>query len=137
MTTSSRFSLKKVKRGFLITISVVIGLALAGFGIYSTMSFSEGARIGNVIKISKKGVVFKTWEGQLNLGAMTSQNGDGIPNTIWEFSVPKSNTQVLDDINKAIEQNKRVRLHYDEKYIQLEWRGDTRYLITKVDILDN
>ena len=88
-----------------------------------------------VIKISSKGMMFKTWEGQLNLGAYTNE-GEGAPTTIWEFSVPSSNDQVLEDINTSIDNGKRVKLHYKEKLMTLPWRGDTKYLIYKVDILE-
>ena len=33
--------------------------------------------------------------------------------------------------------HKRVKLHYDEKYLQLFWRGDTKYFVQEVEILDD
>ena len=126
--------LKKVKRGALLTIVGIVIVALASFLIYANFTFSEGSRNGTVIKLSKKGVMFKTFEGQLNVGAYVKE-GNGAPTTIWEFSVPKSNQQVLDDINQAIDNGRRVKLHYKEKLMTLPWRGDTKYLIYKVDIL--
>ena len=126
--------LQKVKRGALVTIIGITVLALASFLIYANFTFSEGSRNGTVIKLSKKGVMFKTYEGQLNVGAYVKE-GNSAPTTIWEFSVPKSNQQVLDDINEAIDKGRRVKLHYKEKLMTLPWRGDTKYLIYKVDIL--
>jgi hypothetical protein len=30
---------------------------------------------------------------------------------------------------------KRVTLHYDEKYVQVFFLGDTKYFVTKVEVL--
>ena len=59
-----RKTTKKVFRILLITI-LIVGITFFSFmywGIYD-----EGVRAGNVLRISKKGMLFKTYEGQLNL----------------------------------------------------------------------
>ena len=132
---SVQINKQKVKRGVLITIGSVFVLVIAGFLMYANFTYSKGYRNGTVIKISSKGMMFKTWEGQLNIGAYTNE-GSGAPTTIWEFSVPGSSDKVLEDINSSIDQGKRVKLHYKEKLMTLPWRGDTKYLIYKVDILE-
>lgn len=119
-----------VKTAKKITTRIIIAailLSIAGFLVYANMNFSEGTRVGKVVKISKKGVMFKTWEGQLNYG----DNKE-----LWEFSISSSQEQVranIDDANKA---NKRVELFYKEKYITFPWRGDTKYLVYKVEVLE-
>ena len=40
-------------------------------------SYSEGTRSGNLIKVSKKGVIFKSFEGQLNIGGISMASGNG------------------------------------------------------------
>jgi hypothetical protein len=48
---------------------VVILTLLAGIGVFSFLywgTFSTGVRAGIVIKVSEKGFLFKTYEGQLN-----------------------------------------------------------------------
>jgi uncharacterized protein YxeA len=132
---SVQINKQKVKRGALITIGSILVLVIAGLLIYTNFTYSKGYRNGTVVKISEKGVMFKTWEGQLNIGAYTNA-GEGAPTTIWEFSVPGSNEKVLEDINASIDNGKRVKLHYKEKLVTLPWRGDTKYLIYKVDILE-
>lgn len=124
----------KTRARNLILVLLILGVSTLSFFMFA--SYSEGARVGNVVKISKKGVMFKTWEGQLNIGAITGQDEGGIPNTTWEFSVPKSQRQVLDSIDEAIENNKRVKLHYKQKYWVLPWRGDTQYMVYRVEILE-
>lgn len=119
-----------VKTAKKVTIRVIIAsiiIAISGFLIYANINYSEGTRVGKVVKISKKGVAFKTWEGQLNFG----DNKE-----LWEFSISSSQEQVRVNIDDANEANKRVKLFYKEKYITFPWRGDTRYLVYKVEILE-
>ena len=97
-------------------------------------NFSEGYRTGVPIKVSKKGVLFKTWEGQLNVGGLTSSPEGAIPST-WDFSIAPKEQGVRDNIEEAIDGGRRVKLYYREKYVALFWRGDTKYFVYKVEIL--
>lgn len=112
--------------------SVVILGILAGVGylVFANMNYSVGSRAGELIKISEKGVVFKTFEGQVSLGGMT-MSGSGEDTNIgnlWEFSVTDKNVyEKMDQLR-----GKKVILTYKEKYRTLPWRGDTKYLVTDV-----
>ena len=92
-------------------------------------NYSGGERVGHIIKISKKGYVFKTWEGQLNTGEI--QQG------LWEFSVKQDDTEILDQLREAMKIGNRVALHYDEKYVSLPFLGDTKNFITEVELLED
>lgn len=119
--------------GIILTLALIGGVWIAYFA-----SYSEGYRVGKIMKISRKGILFKTWEGQLNLEGITaaqSKLGSGLTGT-WEFSVEDSRKDVIDSIQKAMDTDKRVKLFYEEKFYTYPWRGDTKYLITKVEILD-
>jgi hypothetical protein len=109
-----------------IGIISLLVILLIGGGIFSFLymgSYSTGTRSGTVTKISKKGYLFKTYEGQLN---MTEMN-------IFSFSVDGSNEQVLADLKDVSTTGERVTLHYEEKFVQFSWRGDTKYFIVKVE----
>jgi hypothetical protein len=109
----------------------IIGLTITGivlvilFALFG--NYSSGERAGQVIKMSKKGYVFKTHEGQLNTGEI--QQG------IWNFSVKKSEPELLEKLRTAMNKGNRVTLHYDEKYVQIFFLGDTKYFVTKVEVL--
>lgn len=123
-----------------ILIVVVIGLTawiLIGSYYIFWANYSDGYRIGTVIKLAKRGVVFKTYEGQLNLeffpsGAKTSKKDDSQSN-IWNFSV--SNKSVAAEIETANDKGKRVKLYYDEKYYRLPWVGETKFVVNRVEEL--
>ena len=101
-------------------------LALISFGYYSFISyvpFSEGVRSGELIKISKKGYLIKTWEGEVSQGISGAQ--------IFSFSVLDGNEQIIETLKDL--QGKYVRLEYIERYRTFSWWGDTRYFVTKVE----
>jgi len=112
-----------------IAALLVLGLV---FLLYA--DYSSGVRAGVPVKFSKKGVVFKTYEGELNVGGLTNSPDGAIPTT-WSFSVRRSDDKVHQDMERAMTEHKRVKLHYSEKYVQLFWRGDTKYFVREVELL--
>lgn len=115
----------------IILFSVLMLVGVCSY-IYYTASYSEGFRAGAMVKISKKGYIFKTVEGELNLGNYFNDKGN--PGTsIWSFSVDASKDTVIRKLEEAVSSGKRVKLHYVEMYTQYSWRGDTKYFVYKVE----
>jgi len=108
-----------IKVGIGIVVLALLYFLFLYFGNYST-----GTRGGVVMKISKKGFVFKTYEGQLDIGTI---------NDPWDFSVESSRKEVIKDLNDVQQSGERVRLHYQEKFTTFFWRGETKYFIIKVE----
>lgn len=111
-------------------------LVIALLGVFITflstqMAYSEGDRAGVVSKLSKKGYIFKTQEGELNVGAQ-GQVGNMVSN-LWQFTVESGNEKLSKDIEDAMTTGKRVKLHYEQRYMKFSWMGDTEYFVTKVD----
>ena len=109
----------------------ISGLLIGGgYLIFANMNYSVGSRAGELIKISEKGVVFKTYEGQVSLGGltMTNKGDDANIGNVWDFSV--TDQEVFERMDKL--RGKKVILTYKEKYRSLPWRGDTKYLVTDV-----
>jgi len=113
-----------------ILLKVLLGVAVFGI-IYMLFlyfaNYSTGTRAGVVMKISRKGMVFKTNEGMLDVGTI---------NDPWPFSVKGSDEEVVRLLDEVQQTGERVQLHYQEKYVQLPWRGDTKYFVIKVDRLE-
>ena len=122
-----------------VLIYAMVGFVLVMALFYTVVrytSFSEGYRAGVIMKMSRKGVFFKTFEGQMNMGGVQS-GADGDLSTVWNFSVNRNDQEVLDGIEKAVDNGDRVKLYYEEKYMQLDMFGDTEYFITKVERVGN
>jgi len=103
-------------------ISVVVIVTVIYFSFIYFVTFSEGVRSGELIKISKKGVLFKTWEGEISQGISGAQ--------IFSFSVEDKHKDVIIDLEKY--QGRYVKLNYIERYKTLFWLGDSKYFVTKV-----
>lgn len=118
----------------LIIAGVMLFLAgLLAFVIMYSANYSKGHRAGTIAKLSRKGTIFKTYEGQLNLGGKAG-TGEGDVNTgLWDFSVEKGDTSIIRQLEQAQLNGYRVRLHYVEKYFQFAWRGDTKYFVDDVE----
>lgn len=124
--------LQKIKRFFLTVLLLVLLLGVGAASFVYFANYSEGTRAGRLIKLSRKGFVFKTYEGQLDTGGLQSSGGEGGGVTsLWDFSVPSSNRKLIAELE--MQQGKMVKLRYEEKYYRFFWRGETRYFITRVE----
>lgn len=106
----------------LFVLVVIVGF-VGYFAFIYYVPFSEGYRAGELIKISHKGVVFKTWEGEISQGVAEAQ--------IFVFSVEEDQKEVIDDLKNL--QGEQVKLTYTERYSTFPWLGDTKYFITNVE----
>ena len=100
-------------------------LLLLGFAAYTWFvlwwSYSEGERVGIVQKLSRKGYVCKTSEGELALYVIS-----GMAPQIWPFTV--RDAEVARRVDAML--GERVRLHYTEHIgIPSSCFGDTRYYV--------
>jgi len=128
-------SAKQSTMGFFRKLFIGL-LVVALLGVFVTflstqMAYSEGDRAGVVSKLSKKGYIFKTQEGELNVGAQ-GQVGNMVSN-LWQFTVESGDEKLSKDIEDAMTTGKRVKLHYEQRYMKFSWMGDTEYFVTKVD----
>jgi hypothetical protein len=117
----------------------LVALAFIVFAIYAAFivywPFSEGTRTGVMQKLSHKGYVIKTWEGELQMrGVITPQDGSpmNMGGNIWQFSVGRGEDGVIQALQNAEAKGARVTLHYTQYSRQFGWRGETAYFVTKV-----
>ena len=114
----------------MILILVVAGLLFAAY-IWAMLSwsYSSGERAGWVQKLSTKGYICKTWEGEMALVSLPGSMPEKFIFTVWDDkTVEKLNTVM----------GKRVTLHY-EQHILLPTScfGDTEYFVTDVKIIED
>ena len=116
-------------RRFLYWIVAIIVLFLTIYILVNvTYTYSDGNRAGRLIKFSHKGYIFKTYEGELNLGGINATNGGVMVNNMWDFSV--DDKSVADSL--SLLEGKDISIHYKEKISTLPWRGETRYIVDKI-----
>jgi len=105
---------------YLVLFLAIFITAYFSFVYYAT--YSEGVRSGELIKISSKGMLFKTWEGEISQGISGAQ--------IFKFSVLDKDKKVIEQLKEY--QGKYVKITYVERYRTFPWWGDTNYFITEV-----
>ena len=110
---------------FFIGIVLAGVLALAGYTwLMLHWSYSQGERAGYVQKLSRKGWICKTWEGEMALVSL--------PGTVSEkFSFTVRDDAVVEQINHSM--GSRVTLSYQQHFgLPTSCFGDTSYFITAV-----
>ncbi len=117
----------KWKKRLFFTFLILI-LAFVAYIFICGITYSSGTRTGVVIKLSQKGVLFKTYEGELNIGGMGNIPNTAQVNSMWEFSVRDNN--IADSLMKL--EGKKVSLHYKEVVKNLVWDGETKYFVDGV-----
>ena len=107
-----------------LPIVVIALLATAWFWAALSWSFSTGDRAGWVQKLSNKGWLCKTWEGELALVSLPGSTAEKFLFTVRDDAVAQSITKFI---------GKRVALHYEEKVgLPTSCFGETRYFVTGV-----
>ncbi|TYP99327.1 hypothetical protein C7447_102649 [Tenacibaculum adriaticum] len=109
----------------ILAVILLIVLLLAGsyYAFIYYVPYSEGVRSGELIKISRKGVLVKTWEGEISQGISGAQ--------IFQFSIQDNQKEAIHDLQKL--QGRYVKVTYKERYGKFFWLGDTKYFVTKVE----
>jgi hypothetical protein len=121
--------LKKI--GYWILAIVIVLIVSIGYFKYG-FTYSKGYRAGLLQKFSEKGLVFKTYEGEMILSSVQSNANVAIASEKFLFSVAD------DMVARQMEQiqGKHVVVHYKEKNGALPWIGESYYIVDSVRVSD-
>ena len=111
-----------MKKLLAFVLTGILAFAVLFYAFVYFVPESDGTRAGELIKFSKKGVLVKTWEGQISQGISGAQ--------IFDFSVMGSKQDVIDKLKEY--QGSYVKLTYEERYATFFFWGDTKYFITDI-----
>lgn len=112
-----------------LSVAALLLLIAAWFVFAWHWSYSEGERAGWVQKLSRKGWVCKTWEGEQALVSLPGTSA------VEKFQFTVHDAATAEAINKVM--GKRVNLHYEEKVgLPTSCFGETRYFVTGVTVVD-
>jgi len=105
-------------------IAAVVLLLAAYIWFALSWSYSTGERAGYVQKFSKKGIISKTWEGELSMVSVP-----GVAPERFYFTVPDE--AVAARINAAM--GKKVSLRYEQHLpMPTTFFGETNYFVVGV-----
>ncbi len=108
----------------------LVVLPLAAFALWVTIAlnfaYASGERAGVVRKLSNKGWVCKTWEGELALSS-----GVNVLPEIFAFTV--RDAKVAEQINNSL--GREVKLSYEQhKGVPTQCFGETEYYVKQVQV---
>jgi hypothetical protein len=119
---------------FVVYFSLIV-IVTIGLFVYWKYSFdySEGYRAGLLQKFSRKGNIFKTYEGEMILSSVQSNTNVAIASEKFFFSV--TDKEVALQLEKI--QGESIVVHYREKNGTLPWKGESTYFVdsARVNIL--
>ena len=120
---------KIIKR--VVIFSLLIGIAILSFFYFGT--YESGVMAGKVLRITEKGVIFKTHEGKISLESFGALKGASPIAETFDFSVENSQAGVIKQLEEVALTGERVNLKFKKRYVVFFWRGDTKYFITEVE----
>jgi hypothetical protein len=119
---------RKTKRFFKWFIFLLV-IFLAGFVYWKFFyTYSEGYRAGLLQKFSNKGVIFKTYEGEMILSSVSSNRDIALASEKFLFTV--TNKSLIREFDTL--QGEMIIVHYRQKNGTVFWRGDSQYLVDSV-----
>ena len=123
----SSFKLKKYLGILFLFILLACGIYVY-FKYYFT--YSNGNRFGLLQKFSRRGNVFKTYEGEMILSLVRANNNVPLASEKFYFSVTKKD--IAEQLMNI--QGRNITIRYKEKHGTLPWRGDTKYIVDSVKV---
>jgi hypothetical protein len=123
-----------MKKTFAMMIAVGIILGLSS----CKENYSNGEKVGNLIEFTKKGVIWDSWEGRLNL-TQTGMNTSGEP---FEFSFDNDRgdqDSLINLMKKAQVEGWKLKIRYHEVWGMknvFSNRGETDYFVDDITVLD-
>ena len=112
-------------------------LMIGGCNVMNNWKYSEGDRVGMVNKISKKGALWETYEGQMALEGISS-SGQSLGANVWDFAIdnylPESKRlELADKVRTYMDSGQKVKIHYVEMVKTLPWRSESDHLIQSIE----
>lgn len=109
---------------WIVSAVLIVLLVVSGIIFFNYFwLFGEGVKGGNLIDLRKKGYIFKTYEGEVNLEKFVQAS-----EKTWYFSV--EDPRIADSLMKCT--GREVSVHYKEYKNPVIWRGMQKYIVDSI-----
>ncbi len=113
---------ERMKKILLLILGGLLAIYLLYFAFVYFVPYSTGTRAGELIKFSRKGVIVKTYEGEISQGISGAQ--------IFSFSVLDQDEEVIEKMKEY--QGQYVKVNYVERFSTFFFWGDSKYFVTEI-----
>jgi len=121
--------MKIFKRVAIFALIIFLGICVFTYwGVYE-----KGVMAGRILRISEKGVIFKTFEGKLSIESFGALKGTSPIAETFDFSVESKEKLVIKQLEEVALTGERVNLHFVKRYMAFPWRGNTKYFAVMVE----
>ncbi len=134
-----RNRIKKQKRMSWIIIGTIFFFIFFGRIIWGpigiNISYSEGERKIQVVKITSKGLIWKTWE----IEGIIAPGGNVVTTYVWNFSIDNKDPrkeELLQKLENAFDNGSTIRIQYEQRAGSVPWRSKTTYWVKNITMIE-
>lgn len=118
----------------IVTLSILFLILVVPFmGIMP--NYSDGERTGEIYKFSKKGIFWKSWEGEMYLGGVSRDSEGGLVLDKFYFSIPVDQQlekqEVIDKLQNCARERDVCTVVYDQ-WLSAPAKIGSRYVVRDV-----
>lgn len=112
-----------------LTAICLLSLMLSG-----CLTTTKGEKHGVLVKLSKEGSIWATYEGELIRGGIN--NASGSNGKAFDFTFGQFKSKLTEKASLALSQNKPIVLGYHCEKFVAPWRGETNCFADSLRILN-
>jgi hypothetical protein len=117
-----------MKKFFTILLLTILVLGAVWFAWHFYWVFGEGVKAGQLNNFTKKGYIFKTYEGKLIQAGFQGGQPGSVQSNEFRFSVVSESVAAKLMSNSG----KEFELHYKEYMGTLPWRGTSEFIVDSI-----
>lgn len=129
LNRTGKATMRILKR--ILVVALILGIAVLSFAYWGV--YESGVMAGKVLRVTEKGILFKTHEGKISLDSFGALKGVSPVAETFDFSIASDQTEVIQKLSEVALSGERVNLYFVKRYMRFPWRGDTKYFVTKVE----
>lgn len=107
--------------------------ALATISLSGCFEYSAGEKIGQIVKLTKSGILCKTYEAQLIRGGFN--NGTGVMAAPFDFTI--EDLSLLPKIQEALDKQQEIKITYSEELISFCRSDSHSHFLKSVEVINN
>lgn len=112
-----------------IMFVLIGGINFVGYLTYN-MTYSDGVKSGNLLKVTTKGIIFKTKEADINLGGFRKDSDGGMVPNVESYTI--LDDSIYNQLEFKMNNNMPVTVSYREVFHMPFWIGTGDRIIIKV-----